>query len=72
MNDNDLKYLKEEFPKYQGRMLRGDVLASYYEAERILKGMETIKKRSCGCNYASMGREVDNLYKNWLDNAEKT
>lgn len=70
--NNDTKYLKEEFPKYQGRMLRGDVLASYYEAERILKGLKTIKKRSCGCNYSSMGREVDKLYENWLQNETQT
>ena len=72
MNSNDKIYLKEEFPKYQGRMLRGDVLASYYEAERILKGLKSIKKRSCGCNYSSMGRDVDRLYENWLQNETKT
>ncbi len=68
MNENDIKYLKEEFPKFQGRRIKGEVLNSYYEAERILKGMEKINRRSCGCNYAAMGREVDALYKNWNGN----
>lgn len=62
---NDYLYLKEEFPKFQGRGLRGEVLQAYYEAERILKGLDKINKRTCGCNYGAMGREVDRLYTQW-------
>ncbi len=68
MNTIEKQFLLNTFPEFQGRTLKGQVLAHYYETERILNGWESIKKRGCGCNYASMAREVDRKYKTWLEN----
>jgi hypothetical protein len=68
MNENNKDWLLNEFPKYRGRLLKGEVLKAYYDAERILLNLPEIKKRGCGCHYGSMAREVDRLYDQWLSN----
>jgi len=67
MEVKGIKWLEEEFPKYKGRSLKGDVLMAYYEAERILKGNQTIKKRGCTCEYGGMKNEVERLYNIYLN-----
>lgn len=64
-------WLNNEFPKFQGRMLKGEVLAAYYEAERILKNKETLQRRGCSCEYGTMAREVDRLYEIYRQNQTK-
>ena len=39
MSEEDVYYLLVEFPKYKGLTLRGKVVEEYYQAERILKGL---------------------------------
>lgn len=67
MSEQDKQWLIEEFPKYRGRILRGEVLDSYYKAEKILKNLTTIKKRGCSCEYKSLGIQVDNLYEKFIE-----
>ena len=67
MDNEKEDFLLNVFPEYQGRTLRGDVLNAYYKAEMLLKDRHAIQRRSCGCQYGSMGREVDRLYKEWLE-----
>ena len=65
------RFLLEEFPEYQGRTLRGDVVNAYLKAEMHLKDRHAIQKRNCSCQYGSLGREVDRLYNEWLQRHEK-
>lgn len=67
MDNEKEDFLLNVFPEYQGRTLRGDVLNMYYKAEMYLKDRHAIQRRSCGCQYGSMGREVDKLYNEWLE-----
>jgi len=59
-------FLLNEFPKWKGRTIRGDVYHNYLKAEMYLKNRHALQKRGCGCEYASMGRQVDRLYDEWL------
>jgi len=68
MKDEDKKWLIEEFPKYKGKTIRGEVLASYYRAEMLLNGWSQIKKRTCSCQLRSLASETDRLYNKWLQN----
>ena len=71
MDNEKERFLLQEFPEYQGRTIRGDVLNAYYKAEMYLKNRHAISRRSCGCQYGSMGREVDRLYQDWLQRHEQ-
>ena len=68
MKDEDKKWLIEEFPKYMGKTIRGEVLKAYYEAERILAGKDQIRKRGCSCELRGMATGVDKSYNKWLQN----
>jgi len=68
MNTIEKQFLLNTFPEFKGRTLKGQVLAHYYEAERILNGWESIKRRNCSCNLGSMAREVDKKHNTWLEN----
>lgn len=68
MKDEDKKWLIEEFPKYMGKTIRGEVLTSYYRAEMLLAGKDQIRKRGCGCELRGMASGVDKSYNNWLQN----
>ena len=72
MNSEDIKWLLEEFPKYRGKTIKGDVSNSYYKAEMILNGWSQVKKRTCSCQLRSLADGVDKLYNKWLQNNEKT
>lgn len=67
INLSDIKWLEEEFPKYKGRSLKGDVLVAYYQAERILKNNPTIQKRNCTCEHGGLKSDVERLYKAYLN-----
>lgn len=71
MSSEDINWLKEEFPKYMGKTIRGDVLSSYYRAEMLLAGKDKINKRGCSCQLRGMATAVDNSYKKWLLNESK-
>lgn len=47
--------------RFAGRIMKGDVLAWYYEAERLLRGWETTKPRGCSCEYRALANEVHSL-----------
>ena len=66
MNKDNQKWLKEEFPKYQKRILRGEVLNAYYTAEMLLNGVDKINKRGCYCEYGSLKDSVESKYSKWL------
>lgn len=68
MSEAEQRWLDEVFPTHQGKMVRGEVLQAYYEAERILKGKQTIQKRGCSCQFTGMAREVDRLYEQYRNN----
>ena len=61
----DRQFLLNTFPLFQGKTMRGEVLAGYYKAEQLLKGWDQIKTRGCSCNYSALQREIDKLYKEW-------
>ena len=62
MTTQDAIWLKEEFiAKHQGLILKGATLNAYYEAERILKGKDSVNKRPCTCQYKDLARIVNSL-----------
>ena len=65
MNKEQIKWLQNIFPQYRDRVMRADTLQAYYEAERILLGLEQINKRGCSCNYKRMQAEINKLYDTW-------
>ncbi len=62
----DRQFLLNTFPLFQGKTMRGEVLAAYYKAEQLLKEWDQIKRRGCSCNYGALQREIDTLYKEWV------
>ena len=68
MNLEDKAWLRNKFPEYQHRTLKGEVLENYYLAEKLLTGADSINRRSCGCNLRGMASQVNKLYDNWLQN----
>jgi len=58
-------FLREDFVQAYGRTLKGDVLNTYLEAERILLKKEKINRRNCSCQYGHLKRSVDALYLQW-------
>ena len=68
ISEKDSKWLKGHFAKESyGKVPRGNVIHDYLQAEKILIGYDKIKRRGCGCEYGSMARAVDKLYKEWLE-----
>ncbi len=67
MKAEEREWLINEFPKYKGRMLKGQVVSNYLEAERILLNRQTINKRECDCDNTDMARQTDRLYERWLE-----
>jgi hypothetical protein len=47
--------------------MRGNVVYDYLYAEKILKGYDKIQRRGCGCEFGSLKRMVDKLYKEFID-----
>ena len=67
MSERDKDWLIAHFKtKAYQRVMRGDVIHDYLYAEKILKGADKIHRRGCGCEYGSVARAVDKLYKEWL------
>lgn len=72
MNSIDKDWLRDSFPTFQKRVLRGDVLNAYYRAEMLLNGWDNIKKRGCYCQHGSLKDGVESKYTEWLlSNEEK-
>jgi hypothetical protein len=68
ISDKDKNWLLNHFTNESyGKTMRGNVVYDYLYAEKILKGYEKIHRRSCGCEYGSLKRMVDKLYKEFLD-----
>jgi hypothetical protein len=72
MKVEEVTWLREAFPNYRGRTLRGEVYQAYLEAERILNGWTKQKARGCGCEYRSLANSVETKYENWLQINGKT
>ena len=68
MKDSEKIWLLEEFPKYKGKTIRGEIANAYHEAERILNNKQSINKRTCGCQYRSLAEGVNRAYDKWLQN----
>lgn len=66
MSEDNIKWLLEEFPKYKGKTIRGEVLNAYYKAEMLLSNREQINKRSCSCQLRSLATGVDKSYNKWV------
>ena len=63
MTKEEAIFLVEKFEKQAlGLILKGKVTDYYYEAERILRGWDKIKKRGCTCEYKNMARIVNGLF----------
>ena len=62
-------WLLNDFPKYKGKTLRGDVKQAYLNAEKLISGVETMP--DCSCQYGSYQNKVDKLYEQWV-NTEST
>ena len=68
ISDKDKDWLLEHFTKESfGKVMRGTVVHDYLYAEKVLKGYDKILRRGCGCEYGSLKRIVDKLYKEFLD-----
>jgi len=68
ISDKDKNWLLDHFTKESyGKTMRGNVISDYLYAEKILKGYDKIHRRGCGCEYGSVQRGVDKLYKQFLD-----
>tara|TARA_R110000803_G_scaffold33722_4_gene73782 strand:+ start:3572 stop:3784 length:213 start_codon:yes stop_codon:yes gene_type:complete len=65
MKDKDIIFLNEKFKWVLGLTLRGEVVNTYLEAERILLKKEKINRRNCSCQYGALKRSVDSLYETW-------
>lgn len=48
-------------------VLQGNLLAAYYEAERILEGRKEINRRGCKCNHRHLMTNVHKLLSKFLD-----
>ena len=63
MTQKEAIFLKEEFEKNAlGLILKGRVLDTYYEAERILRGWDKPNRRSCSCDFKNMARITTSLF----------
>ena len=68
ISDKDKEWLLNQFTKESyGKVLRGTVIYDYLYAEKVLKGYDKIHRRGCGCEYSGVKRQVDKLYKEFLD-----
>ena len=68
ISDKDKNWLLGHFTNESyGKTLRGNVIYDYLYAEKVLKGYEKVKRRGCGCEYGGVKRQVDKLYKEFLD-----
>lgn len=65
MKHSEEVWLKEIFPNHKGKTIKGETYQVYLEAERILNGWESVKKRSCSCQYRSLAQDVNRLYNKW-------
>ena len=72
MNIQEVIFLKEEFEnRAKGLILKGKVLDTYYEAERILRGWDKKKPRGCSCDYKNMSRIVTSLFEQNKDTIDR-
>ena len=62
-------WLLNDFPKYKGKTLRGDVKDAYTKAETLLDGRVTLP--DCSCQYGSYQNKINKLYEQWV-NTEST
>jgi hypothetical protein len=62
MKAEDIEWLNNKFPTYRGKTMMKETLIAYYEAERILEGRETIRKRNCSCQLNDLASNVHTLY----------
>ena len=68
ISERDSNWLKTTFTKQSyGKVMRGNVVYDYLYAEKILKGYDKIQRRGCGCEFGSLKRMVDKLYKEFID-----
>ena len=68
INDRDKNWLLGHFSSSSyNKPMRGTVVHDYLYAEKVFKGYEKIKRRTCGCEYGSLKRMVDKLYKEFID-----
>ena len=51
--------------------MRGEVIGDYEFAEMYLKGAKKRHRRNCGCNYGSLQRGVNELYKSYMKQYEE-
>lgn len=71
MKDEDIKWLREEFPQFFNKTIRGAVYNAYLKAEMILLNRDSVNKRDCSCHYRGLAESVNKLYSNWLHNNGK-
>jgi len=68
ISDKDKNWLLNHFTNESyDKPMRGNVVYDYLYAEKVLKGYDKIHRRSCGCEYGSLKRMVDQLYKKFLN-----
>ncbi len=71
ISEKDSNWLKTTFTNESyNKVMRGNVVYDYLYAEKILKGYDKIQRRGCGCEFGSLKRMVDKLYKEFLDAQE--
>jgi len=68
ISDKDKSWLLNHFTEESyGKTMRGTTVYDYLYAEKVLKGYPKIKRRACGCEYGGVKRQVDKLYKEFID-----
>ena len=71
INKKDSEWLLGPFKENTyGKFMRGNIVHEYLYAEKILKGLPKIQHRQCGCEYAGIKRNIDQLYKEFLNEQE--
>lgn len=67
ISEKDSNWLKGHFTtESYGKVMRGNVIHDYLQAEKILMGYDKIKRRGCGCQYGGVQRAVNKSYNEWL------
>ena len=59
---DEAKWLVDFSKNTLGLRLQGKVVEDYYEAERLLRGLDKIDRRSCTCHYKSLAKMVSSLW----------
>ncbi len=65
MSKEDKQWLKEVFPIFIGRTLRGETLDAYLRAEMLIDNTETKRRITCNCQLRDVARVINDKFAKW-------